>query len=251
MLEFSPSAPPIRRDIHSSDKLTLLLDDLQDLPEGHTRLFIVEDLSRDVIEALGSTYDIDPLFFRSHINDYLWYNTQDPWAELGELPSISQSRRFWNFRYMRPRYFQDQAQLELAIEQMGAFNVLRRLEQDLSYRVRKLRRNLTKEPPVGSLRTKSSLWIRENGKGEYGTVGKIYTFPNSHPAFILTRSRDIDRRSNTYCRLPTLARPTNPYTESENAFFTLAILSTPCAAASYKSFRGYHTLHLASSSIDL
>lgn len=38
------------------------------------RLFVVEDLSRDVIETLGSRYDVDPSFFREHLVDYIWYN---------------------------------------------------------------------------------------------------------------------------------------------------------------------------------
>lgn len=38
------------------------------------RLWVVEDLSREVIEALGSHYDVDPSFFREHIVDYIWYN---------------------------------------------------------------------------------------------------------------------------------------------------------------------------------
>lgn len=36
-----------------------------------TRLYVVEDLSRDLVEMLGSELAIDPLFFREHINDFL------------------------------------------------------------------------------------------------------------------------------------------------------------------------------------
>lgn len=38
------------------------------------RLFVVEDLSREVIETLGARYDVDPSFFREHLVDYIWYN---------------------------------------------------------------------------------------------------------------------------------------------------------------------------------
>ena len=37
------------------------------------RLFVVEDLSSDVIEMLGAHYDIEPAFFRDQIFDYAWY----------------------------------------------------------------------------------------------------------------------------------------------------------------------------------
>lgn len=40
-----------------------------------TRLFVVEDLSRNVIELLGNHFKVDPSFFREHIVDYAWYNT--------------------------------------------------------------------------------------------------------------------------------------------------------------------------------
>lgn len=46
----------------------------EDDPSVRFRLFVVEDLSRDVIETLGSRYDVDPSFFREHIVDYVWYN---------------------------------------------------------------------------------------------------------------------------------------------------------------------------------
>lgn len=78
----------------------------------------MEDLSRDVIEAFGSTFDIDPEFFAGHINDYLWFNTADPWAELPSLPHLQTSgvrKGWWNFRYMRPRFFRSQNELQVCL----------------------------------------------------------------------------------------------------------------------------------------
>lgn len=91
MVDLFPDKEPTRVDFQKSDKLTQLLrhDSFNHNPE-HARIFIVEDLSRDVIEAFGAQYDIDPLFFRAHVSDYLWYNTRDPWAELQDLSHISQ-----------------------------------------------------------------------------------------------------------------------------------------------------------------
>ena len=46
------------------------------------RILIVEDISREVIEILGSCLDIDPLFFASHM--------QKPWIELeSQNPDLS------------------------------------------------------------------------------------------------------------------------------------------------------------------
>lgn len=59
---------PTRRDLND----LLSLDDSlsSDPPPGTSRLYVVEDLSREVIERLGMKLDIDPLFFREQINDY-------------------------------------------------------------------------------------------------------------------------------------------------------------------------------------
>lgn len=54
------------------DHLTRLED--KDSSATKLRLIVVEDLSRDVIETLGSHYDVDPSFFREHLVDYVWYN---------------------------------------------------------------------------------------------------------------------------------------------------------------------------------
>lgn len=49
------------------------------------RLWVVEDLSREVIETLGAHYDIDPSFFREHIVDYVWYNIRQCYSPRPQL----------------------------------------------------------------------------------------------------------------------------------------------------------------------
>lgn len=171
VLEFPKSGePPLRENIHSSEKLRqrLSASDLKDDP-AYARLFVVEDMSRDVIEALGAKYDIDPLYFRSQISDYLWYNTGDPWVELNDLPHIASERNYYNIRYMRARYFESEKSIEAAKGHLGHFNVLRRLEEDLSWKVRELKKPTG--PTVGVVRSKTALWIRKNRNEEEGVIG--------------------------------------------------------------------------------
>lgn len=47
---------------------------LADDPSIRFRLFVVEDLSRCVVEALGYHLKVDPSFFREHIVDSARYN---------------------------------------------------------------------------------------------------------------------------------------------------------------------------------
>lgn len=171
VIDFSAHAEPIRKDIQSSRQLTQLLDNPAFKHDpAYARMFIVEDLSRDVIEALGAKYDIDPLFFRGHISDYLWYHVGDPWVELNDLDHVVSERNYFNIRYMRPRYFATQDSISKAKEELGGFNVLRRIEEDMSWHVRELRK--PKGPTVGVLRSKASLWIRKNKEEENGVLGK-------------------------------------------------------------------------------
>lgn len=67
---------PSRRDFKMASSLQDHIDKLDRGGGADTklRLFVVEDLSREVIETLGAHYDVDPLFFREHLVDYVWYN---------------------------------------------------------------------------------------------------------------------------------------------------------------------------------
>src|SRR6266480_2461776 len=108
MIDFphSKTGTPGRTDINSIFQLRDLFNDpnFNHSPD-HLRLFVIEDLSREVIEEFGSRYDTDPSFWRYHISDFRWYNSTDPWVELDELPHISRERNFWTIRYVHPRHF--------------------------------------------------------------------------------------------------------------------------------------------------
>jgi len=70
---------------------------------------------------------------------------------------------------MIPKYFQSQESIETAVSQLGGYNVLRRIEQELSWKVREMRK--IQGSSVGVIRSKASLWIRNNKPGESGTLG--------------------------------------------------------------------------------
>lgn len=137
---------------------------LQDKSHLPDRLLIVEDLSRDVVELLGAKYDIDPLFFLSHISDYLFHNTGDTWVELPDLEVVARQRQHFTLRYLRARYFKTLESFENAEFQTGAFNILRRLDSDRSSK--HLNNGLLdkKGAVVTLTRAKTSFWVqpREN-----------------------------------------------------------------------------------------
>ncbi|KAK5631801.1 hypothetical protein RRF57_007515 [Xylaria bambusicola] len=69
------------------------------------KLYVVEDLSRDVIEILGQKFDIEPDFFRAHIVDFAWYNVRDRWRNPPMLDIVSRCQNWTQLRYVTARYF--------------------------------------------------------------------------------------------------------------------------------------------------
>ncbi|KAH9843269.1 hypothetical protein Tdes44962_MAKER07590 [Teratosphaeria destructans] len=161
VLDFSPQKPP-EKPVYTD--IAALKDALDAPPTASgrvpDRLIIVEDLSRDVVELLGGKYDIDPLFFLSHIGDYLFHNTRDPWVEMPDLDVIARQRSFFTLQYLRGRYFSTPQDFEKAERESGSFNVLRRLDSDRS-RERLQNGLLDVNGASATLtRTKTSWWTR-------------------------------------------------------------------------------------------
>ena len=170
MLTFEPNAAVHRDDYLNLKELDTALNGDQVTHDNvHARLFVVEDLSRDMIEAFGARFDIDPLFFRGHLSDYIWHNTRDPWVELPDLDVMSRRRSYLHVRYAQTRYFRSEDSLKRAQQEAGGFNVLRRVDRDGNW-VPDV--DLPKSD-VGLIRSRASLWIRPNKPGETGVIGKF------------------------------------------------------------------------------
>jgi hypothetical protein len=169
LLEFPAEKEPIETEVSSIEELVSHLRDSVDAKRSTApRLFVVEDLSRAVIEALGACLDIDPLFFRNHISDYQWYNTRDPWVEVPDLSLLTKERTFWNIEYRHARYFRTRESFDTAQDEAGKFNVMRRLEDHGNHK-----RGID-EPNsvVATVRSKTGLWLRKPDGQHSGIVGK-------------------------------------------------------------------------------
>jgi hypothetical protein len=143
----------------------------EDADKCHLRLFVVEDLSRDVIELLGAHLDIEPAFFREHIVDYAWYNTRDRWVDPPNLNMVAGRNRWVSIRFVTARYFETTESFKEGYNQAVKFNVLRRPDDDQN--------NKSvwddREAIVGITRTRASIWVgsRKNQKtGEGQETGE-------------------------------------------------------------------------------
>lgn len=164
ILNFPSSGRPSRNDITNADELE---NSLREKSSGRAaRMIVVEDLSRQVIEILGATFDIDPAFFRQQINDYSWYNIRDRWMEPPNLKSASRNQNWTRVRFVRPRYFRTNESFQSAREESNTFNVMRRLDDDQNQWT-----VLDGEAIVALMRTRSLLWVNTDYGEDHETIG--------------------------------------------------------------------------------
>jgi len=118
-------------EFETSNALSEALNSVEPSNENvQLRLYVVEDLSRDVIELLGNKYDIDPAFFRSHIVDFAWYNVRDPWRDLPSLVKDSKKQSWTSIRFVTARYFESSEAFDKGSEEAKGWNVARRPDND-------------------------------------------------------------------------------------------------------------------------
>ncbi|KAH9216456.1 hypothetical protein DL95DRAFT_460309 [Leptodontidium sp. 2 PMI_412] len=136
--------------------------------ECKLRLYVVEDLSRDVIEALGSKLDIEPAFFREHIVDYAWCNIRDRWQDPPNLRVAEGHRRWVQLRYVTARYYKTSQEFKEGVKEAERFNVLRRPDDDVNNKAVWDDR----EAIVGITRSRASFWLKkgESGKEDVGVL---------------------------------------------------------------------------------
>lgn len=167
VIDFTPGQPTKTRKFRDATKLKDGLDSSpQSKHENQTRLVVVEDLSRDLVETLGAYYDVDPLFFLSYIGDYLFHNTRDPWAELPNLDVDLRKQNHFILQYLRARYFLTEQEFQEAEKETGKWNILRRLDSDRSRK--RLQKGLIDKTESSSVltRAKTSLWTKPREKDE-------------------------------------------------------------------------------------
>jgi hypothetical protein len=121
------------------------------------RLYVVEDLSNDVIEVLGSKLGINPSFFRAHIVDYAWYNVLDRWRDPPNLDVICRRQNWFQLRFVTARYFQTREAFDAAATEAEAFNILRRPDDDISNNAWWDDKNAV----VGLTRSRATFWLKD------------------------------------------------------------------------------------------
>lgn len=145
------------------------------------RLYVVEDLSKDAIEVLGTEFGIEPDFFRAHIVDYAWYNIRDRWKDDQSLNSVRSRRNWLQFRYVTARYFENEEGFkDAAREAAERFNVLRRPDDDKSRGWWDISGDdgasaQDTAAVVALTRSRATFWLKPNVTQEETAIGTIPT----------------------------------------------------------------------------
>lgn len=145
----------LRRELHKGNS-----------KEASFRLYVVEDLSRNVIEALGTEFGIEPDVFRAHIVDYAWYNVRDRWRDAQPLELVRGRRNWFQMRYVTTRYFENRDQFDQAGAEAKHFNILRRPDDDKS----KGWWDST-EAVVALTRSRATFWLKPKSSGNDTAIG--------------------------------------------------------------------------------
>lgn len=134
-LDYLTSDEVVTKSYKTSEGLRTALEEQSketDTGQRAFRLFVVEDLSRDVIELLGTSFDIEPAFSGDQILDYAWYNVRDRWMNPPALNFAIRRQRWVQLRFVTARYFKTVESFRQASQEAQSFNVLRRPEDDLN-----------------------------------------------------------------------------------------------------------------------
>ena len=122
-----------------------------------SRLFLVEDISGDFIEYLGSHFDIDPAIFSSHIYGFDWFGRCSLATTVPSLPSELRTQEFVHFRYLEARPVRAGVNGLVNVDGLPCFNcnILRKFSvMTLS----------STRYPIGFARRHVTVWMKEHGE---------------------------------------------------------------------------------------
>ena len=150
--------------------LSAILDQSSTFKGG--RLFLVEDLSNEVVELLGSRLDIEPEFFASHIYSLDWFSRASSPTTVPNIYSTICAQSFVRFRYLEARSVLVKANQEINIDRLPCTN------SNLLRKVSIMKLEST-NGMVGLERRHVTIWVKpgantSNWTGEFSFISGTY-----------------------------------------------------------------------------
>ena len=101
----SMTEAPQRHDLEMKELESLFQDSVNDDDHIQGQILIFEDLTCDLVELLGSSLDIDPLFFASHLHGPK-ADIATPNPSINVLPSKARAQNFLSQQYHKVLQFE-------------------------------------------------------------------------------------------------------------------------------------------------
>jgi hypothetical protein len=141
---------------------------LDDSPQkGCSRLLLVEDISYDFIEYLGSQFEVDPAVFASHVYGFDWFGRCSSASTVPSLPSEMRLQHFAHLRYLEARPVHTKINGPVNVDGLPCFNcnILRKFS---------LMTLSSTRFPIGFARRHVTAWMKQHGKGYWTGAFVIY-----------------------------------------------------------------------------
>jgi hypothetical protein len=105
VVDFSGDGSALQGQFGNADALSAFLTKCPQ--EGVSRLFLVEGLSRDLVEFLGTELDVDPAFFTSHLWGLDWFPRRSSSSTVPCSLSSARQQSFIRFQYLEARQIKE------------------------------------------------------------------------------------------------------------------------------------------------
>lgn len=172
-LEFSSASHvPISRNLDLESLANLLHIETKENDHLQGRILIIEDLSKDIIQMLGSNLNIDPFFFASHIDaPQSEIVTTRPY--MATLPSAAKSQNFLTLHYHHALEFEHRPK-EPLLRDMNVPRKVKALPSIKNVNIGLARQCCSIMRTVG----KDGLWLGERKLRKSLSMSAINTYPN-------------------------------------------------------------------------
>lgn len=163
VLELS-TGRPVHKPFHSSIDLENYLT--SSVQEPQNRLYILEDISTNYVEAFGSHFSIEPSFWARHLRTTNW-ETSTTAGKVTPLPSMKKDGDIWSLVYVEATYLEG--------TRLGKFHCRTGLFADTN-----LYRQVNMIQPgrfydgVATVCRRASFWSRTNSDGSWDGKGCFF-----------------------------------------------------------------------------
>ncbi|KAJ0119788.1 hypothetical protein J7T55_013992 [Diaporthe amygdali] len=128
-------------------------------------LFVVEDLSYEVMQLLGSSFDVDSSFFQKHIEIPVWPDHQSR-REQPNLKLAAKGPDWFQLKFVRSRCFENIESFQSGEREASCFNNPRRLVGDRGTQFRD-----NEQSTMGLMGSKATLWMKRSVDPGVSTIG--------------------------------------------------------------------------------